>query len=104
MTSLVIRKVLLLLCFLLLALQPSFTGATFFDMDEESMDDESTFMQVGISKTKPAPRRTGRTAVKEEPEDFDEEELEGTAFFQESIKMTGVDERDEEFESDEFSM
>eukprot|EP00440_Ansanella_granifera_P017164 gb/GFBE01018642.1/.p1 GENE.gb/GFBE01018642.1/~~gb/GFBE01018642.1/.p1 ORF type:complete len:101 (+),score=45.77 gb/GFBE01018642.1/:1-303(+) len=87
-----------------LAWQQTLAGATFFaDEGDFELEDETSFMQVGMSKPKPAPRRTGRTAVKLDEEEEDEEE-EQAAFFQSSLKKTGVNERRVEFESDEFSM
>eukprot|EP00913_Durusdinium_trenchii_P035497 g33218.t1 len=56
---------------ILFAWQNAFAGAMLFsEMEEELPEDETSFMQVGMSKPVARPRRTGRTANL----DADEEE------------------------------
>eukprot|EP00930_Biecheleria_cincta_P009336 TRINITY_DN111058_c0_g1_i1.p1 TRINITY_DN111058_c0_g1~~TRINITY_DN111058_c0_g1_i1.p1 ORF type:complete len:102 (-),score=32.19 TRINITY_DN111058_c0_g1_i1:37-342(-) len=88
---------------LVFAYQPLSTGGFLLEDDEanDDLQEETSFMQVGISKPVHARRVTGRTAVQGEEEEEEEEE---SAFFQSSLKKTRVNERQEEFESDEFSM
>eukprot|EP00930_Biecheleria_cincta_P024884 TRINITY_DN1775_c2_g1_i1.p2 TRINITY_DN1775_c2_g1~~TRINITY_DN1775_c2_g1_i1.p2 ORF type:complete len:102 (+),score=32.61 TRINITY_DN1775_c2_g1_i1:234-539(+) len=101
MMSMKVLMPFLLFCFML-ACQPSVTGAFLFEAEEDADEpsEETSFMQVGISAPRQARRVTGRSAVEGE----EEEEEEESAFFQSSLKKTSVNERQEEFESDEFSM
>mmetsp|Transcript_78029 Transcript_78029/g.137495 ORF Transcript_78029/g.137495 Transcript_78029/m.137495 type:complete len:99 (-) Transcript_78029:71-367(-) len=83
------------------ASQPMLSGAMMFSEDDGELQDETSFMQIGMSKPVPARRVSGRAHKLDEEED---EEEESAVFFQSSLKKTGVNERSEEFESDEFSM
>mmetsp|Transcript_37744 Transcript_37744/g.59650 ORF Transcript_37744/g.59650 Transcript_37744/m.59650 type:complete len:93 (-) Transcript_37744:94-372(-) len=85
--------------FFLLAWQNAFAGATLLsELEEELPEEETSFMQVGMSKPVARPRRTGRTASAESDE---EEDADSPSLLQSSIQKRG---RLEEFESDEFSM
>mmetsp|Transcript_104652 Transcript_104652/g.145917 ORF Transcript_104652/g.145917 Transcript_104652/m.145917 type:complete len:92 (-) Transcript_104652:100-375(-) len=76
-----------------------FAGAMLFhEVEEEELEEETSFMQVGMSKPVARPRRTGRTASAEAEEDEDSPSL-----FQSSMQKRGPGKL-EDFESDEFSM
>eukprot|EP00933_Yihiella_yeosuensis_P053023 TRINITY_DN51172_c0_g1_i1.p1 TRINITY_DN51172_c0_g1~~TRINITY_DN51172_c0_g1_i1.p1 ORF type:complete len:100 (-),score=28.19 TRINITY_DN51172_c0_g1_i1:414-713(-) len=92
-----------LVLFIVVTLQPWTTSAMFGDMPDDDLEDETSFMQVSVGKPVARPRQTGPTAAAKEPED-EEEEFDGAALFQSSVKVTGVNERKEELETDEFSM
>lgn len=84
--------------FFLLAWQNAFAGATLLsELEEELPEEETSFMQVGMSKPVARPRRTGRTASAES----EEEDEDSPSLLQSSIQKRG---RLEDFESDEFSM
>eukprot|EP00437_Effrenium_voratum_P040556 CAMPEP_0181482736 /NCGR_PEP_ID=MMETSP1110-20121109/45021_1 /TAXON_ID=174948 /ORGANISM="Symbiodinium sp., Strain CCMP421" /LENGTH=91 /DNA_ID=CAMNT_0023608349 /DNA_START=87 /DNA_END=362 /DNA_ORIENTATION=+ len=84
----------------MVALQIVMPSAMLFE-DPEAMQDETSFMQVGMSKPVARPRRTGRMAPSMDLEEDDEDT---SILLQSSMKKTGVEARIEEFESDEFSM
>mmetsp|Transcript_5851 Transcript_5851/g.10557 ORF Transcript_5851/g.10557 Transcript_5851/m.10557 type:complete len:100 (+) Transcript_5851:122-421(+) len=80
-------------------------GAMFFgEAGDDLQEEETSFMQVGMSKPVTRPRRTGRAAQASSLVEDGEEDEEQTIMFQSSMKKTGVNERWEELESDEFSM
>eukprot|EP00439_Symbiodinium_sp_Y106_P019524 s6389_g2.t1 len=79
--------------FLLALLSQNILGGAMFmdDMGDDVQEEETSFMQVGMTKPVTRPRRTGRQAQAAMMEEVEEDD-EKTIMFQSSMKKTGVNE------------